>query len=109
MTGKRVAGLAAAIAGFLIVVGVEVVNYPRIATITYRQLTGHGWDGSGLAYFQLFYVLPAACVFAAAALLAMWLLRKTFSRVVVAIVSAYALDLVLLFGSIAYYRSLLAE
>ena len=41
----------------------ELLWFPDLADSLFRLVSGHGWDGSGLVYYQWFVFAPAALVF----------------------------------------------
>jgi hypothetical protein len=86
----------------------ELFYYPQLATVSYKLYSNHGWDGSGLRYYQLFYIVPVGCVFAVATLVSvMWALRVNAGRAAIAVAAAYFGDIVLFLASLAYYRSIM--
>jgi len=41
----------------------ELLYFPSLAGFLHRLFAGHGWDGSGLVYYQWFVFAPAVLVF----------------------------------------------
>ena len=80
----------AATAALVAILAGEVLYYPQLATGSYRLYSNHGWDGSGLHYYQMFYVVPVGCVFAFATLASVMLaLRVNARRAATAVAAAY--------------------
>lgn len=106
MSRKIALAATAALGGIL---AAQLFYYPQLATVSYHLYSNHGWDGSGLHYYQMFYVVPVGCVFALAALVSvMWALRVNPQRAAgMALAAAYLGDIALFLGSLAYYRSIM--
>ena len=84
----------------------EIAFYPQLASWLYATATGYGWDGSGLRYFQLFYVLPLA-LGGMAILAGVLLWRSSRDRPfgLRAVAIAWAVELIALVLSVAWYAT----
>ena len=84
----------------------QVWFYPPLASWTHATATGHGWDGSGLRYFQFFRVLPVAM--GVIAILAGFSIRSAARNrpITLTIVAfAWVVEVFLYVFSVAYYAS----
>src|SRR5215468_8947224 len=70
-------------------IGLEILYYPGISSWIFERAAGWGWDGSGLRYFQIFYILPAGLVLAAVLMTyALWSAKRrpdTSTRALIAV------------------------
>jgi hypothetical protein len=86
------------------IIGLEIGYYPQISSWVFQAVTGHGWDGSALRYFQMYYVLPIGLVIAAAlSTYVLWALRRDSTRSRRALVVAWVTNFLALALSILWY------
>ncbi len=55
--------LGAGLTLLVLLISAEVLWFPVLASALFRFFSGHGWDGSGLVYWQWFFVVPGALLF----------------------------------------------
>lgn len=104
---QKTRSVVAWLCALLLTTGAEVVFYPWIATTLFRIFTGHGWDGSGLIYYQAFRVTPAGLLFGIAAVAIVLRMRNssTLSAAGWSLVAGNSLLLVL---SIVHYYAVIS-
>ena len=103
----RPALMSTALIMLLVTIGLEIYHYPWIASWIFEAATGHGWDGSGLRYFQMFYILPGGLVVAATlTTYVLWTRKHRPASSAKALIAAWAANFAILGLSISWYASL---
>jgi hypothetical protein len=96
--------LAILLTALIVTIALEIALYPWVASWIYGLITGQGWDGTALRFFQTFYVLPFGLAFAVV-LIAFVLLTTRYrpTASIKAAIIAWVVHLVALGLSVAYY------
>jgi O-antigen/teichoic acid export membrane protein len=104
---KRIGGIPALLLSALVVLTVlEVAFYPWVASWIYGLITGHGWDGTGLRYFQDAYVMPFGLVLGTASVItALLTFRRRPEASLTVLAAAWVVNLLALGLSIAWYAN----
>src|SRR5262245_46226600 len=104
---QRTAGLTALLLSALVMVTVlEVVFYPWVASWIYGVITGHGWDGTALRYFQDVYVIPFGLALGTASVItALRTFRRRPEASLRVLAAAWVVNLLALGLSIAWYAN----
>ena len=103
---SRPALTSMALIALLVTIGLEISYYPRISSWVFETAAGHGWDGSGLNYYQMFYILPGGLVVAAVlTTYVLWTLKRRPASSATALVTAWVANLATFGFSILWYAN----
>ena len=100
--GGRIAATSAGAIAVLTVL--QTLSYPEVATALFNSATGHGWDGSGLRWFQIFNVAPGATLFVMITTVVAFRARRSRRSAVWATAALAVLNIAIYVGSIIYYH-----